>query len=1557
MRFERMRHSIVLRRPTPILTGDKKAKTTGSALILLAGSAQRSLALMKAERPLAPARLWRTAHMDLRRPKGFPGSEAVRIQPGPARKAWKGKAVRRLEFTQKALRGQNAYGLLHPDVSFLMNRMAGAAKSRRLDFLHAALGRAVDGFSNAGYAWIGVVVDMELLLDGFTGVVKTDGKSFASLLRLYLDGLRDENVVRPQADAFIARDFAGTMTMRLPPLEKAPEMLNALIKRIAKAYEVGPEADEDEEPKPGAQPVGDAPKRLYAVGTGKSIPPGPAYAVPWLAAKAAVKAALMTTKEGREAVETGDEALAMAPLLNNETLSVRVDERVGLTAQKAVQTLLDSGIKVLEAHPKDLLAKGKWDVAKGYSEGVLSQEVPAAGSYSFRKHRGKREGLAAEGRAVALADGPSAWVVVVISKLEGDLSDDRIADELVREIKRKMRVSDAVPLTPEEDEVLDQIYADVLELKRTGSLEDMLNEYKDSERHVDALEKLMRLRGSAKDRWKEAKAADKIKERHADAELTVAGKKTRLADSIEKVGREALDPKPAEFDTNYGEMRYNTADEARTAYVREHLERDAHRMMASFGDADDIPIHVASIEREDASTENDRVDRMKVRFILPNGRPQTMRILVPQVGDDGYMFLNGSKKLIANQMVTMPIVKLRLKGEDVVQLNTNYTKAHVSRSRGALSPETAGFRSGIAKLAKEGFLKGPGWEIVPGDSSTVNRGRIHSLEFSELSTALAKVKVGDLEIRFSEDSARAMVENIAKIDLDILDQWREQGMWPIGRISGRLLFSSSSGALWSTTPGKEHAIAEEGDSITKLVLGRLSDKDPKAAAALAPKTSTRKHVHSQVRVLGIRVPIIVFLGHLFGLSETLDAAGVEHEFTDSRKPSREGMSRTVRFQDGWLHCATGASDAYGLETLLLVNGLEPVDTKSYDWSEAEAKGEMWQEHFTSMGRPRFGSGLQNFRHLFLDPITVDVLRDHDLPTDFLEVFLHSSDLLATPTHSEPNDMSLYRVRSAELINHHLYKIVAENIRAFRQEGMRSSGVRRLTVPENALLQALNSDPTIDSPKLLNPVREAELRSRTTYKGGGGIPLAHPKGTEGRRSYSKSMRGVYGLTTPENFNTGITRKLSQNAQVATSRGYLRVNSDADLGASSLLSMNEMLLPFTAGHADPPRFGMAITQNTHQIPTERMGPPLVTSGGHKALAASAKSDFAFRAPEPGKVVSVDMKQGVVKLKYDSGEEGAIDLETKLVSGPSQFWAHLRLEPQGLRPGKRFKKGELLAVNPDYFKPDGANTILKAGALAKFALTPMDTTYEDSSAITESLSEGLASPLIFMSSVSLSKDANIENLVKVGTQVKVGDPLVAYEEALDESGDTERMLDAIGKRYGESIERSGIGRNVKASEHTGEVVDVRLYRNHPISEHSESLQKALTAYSRKHKAREDSLKGTRSKHFGNIRPLTSLEGGKRAGEWFDGVLIEFFILVRERMKVGDKTCLSVALKNIVAEVIPNGQEPLSEHRPDKPVEMVMSPASVVGRMTQDFFLMLWTNKVLYELKEQVREIASEG
>jgi len=1142
--------------------------------------------------------------------------------------------------------------------------------------------------------------------------------------------------------------------------------------------------------------------------------------------------------------------------------------------------------------------------------------------------------------------------------IEIESKTDTIVEDVISFIKKKLSINEKViSLNSEEENILNGIYFKVLAIKdelinnnesiKEKDLLKLIKEQLESNEEIkNRLNDLSASRIISLQQIERNKLILDLHDRQSKATVTIYGKETPLVDKFKEIQEKVLIPKKYNYTTLNEEMEYSTSNSFRTAYNKVMFEKDLFNIFTSFTDSDDIPIFVDHIDIEDFSSPKKRVDMLTVRFIMPNGRPQTMKMQIPKISNDGYMFLNGNKKLISNQVIALPITKIQSLGEDAVCFSTNYNKVFIARTNSPLTPKTAGFKDGISYLRKNNKLKSIGYDIRLGSAKEGNAEIITSLEYLELSKDIISLRVEFTNLFFSNILIQKELERkgIDKITLKHL----EKDYFIIGFEKEKIIISDYNGNIFiSYKLGKR--VDKYYNSIIDLIsdkFNNLPNREVDFNKIFATKSdSNKKYSYSSLRIGGIRIPVLMFLAYKDGLESVLDSYNVKYVFSKDKLNSKE-YPNSIKFDNGYL--MYDGSDIY---KALLVNGLTDMKCDVNNFEDYNKAGLAYQSYFKDIGLVRFGKLLSNFYSLFIDPITEEVLKDHNLPTTITESFLYCNTLLQSPTYSKKNDLSNYRIRNTEFINALLYKIVSKNIESFRKQGLSKHSTSSLTLPNNALLKELMDDPIVNDVPLLNPIREVENLAGTTFKGFGGSPFGHAKGTEEIRQFDKSFMGIFGSTTPDNGSVGISRKLSQNAMIKSIRGYLDIRENPELNATNVLSTGELLSPFTARHSDPPRQGMNLYQTTHVLSTNHMSKPLFTTGAHKTVARFTSSEFAFKAFGDGIVERIDKENNLVFLKYKDSSIGVIDTNVKSSRSPDGFYVPIHLT-HNLKVGDKFKEGDILAADEYFFSLDGNETALYQGTLAKFALVPLHNTYEDSSVITEEFAEKMTSTIVMMTDITLTHNANIEYLVKVGDKVKTSDKLAIYEETFnDEDGYISKLLANMGSEFHDAVE--AVGKNVKTSKYTGEIVDIRIYYTKPIEEYSESLQRLLKDYVGKHGELSKQFDKVRKDQLVDQRQIEPLEQADISGVKFDGIKIEIFIKMEDSISVGDKISMSIALKTIISSIIDKGYEPYSEHRQNDNISICLSPCSLVSRMTQDFFYHLYVGKILVETKELIREI----
>lgn len=362
-------------------------------------------------------------------------------------------------------------------------------------------------------------------------------------------------------------------------------------------------------------------------------------------------------------------------------------------------------------------------------------------------------------------------------------------------------------------------------------------------------------------------------------------------------------------------------------------------------------------------------------------------------------------------------------------------------------------------------------------------------------------------------------------------------------------------------------------------------------------------------------------------------------------------------------------------------------------------------------------------------------------------------------------------------------------------------------------------------------------------------------------------------------------------------------------------------------------------------------------HKLIPYEVSDTFAVKAKDAGKVTEIDTETGFMIVTYKDNKQDVFDLKPRMnKNSTGGFYTLQPMEPL-YKVGQSFKKGDILLKNPKFFNGKKQGDIsYTLGTLAKVSLTPTDGTYEDSSMVTTGLAKKMATKVNMKRAITLGPKANLQYLAQEGQPIKTGDPLIIFENEFDDTSVND-LLAKLGDEF--EVEIQDMTHKVLKSKYTGTVTKINIYFNHDVSDYSASIQAILLPYISKNEKRYKKLKQLQGVLKDNlpinldIGAIKKTEQTKIGGTEFDGLLIEMFVEYEDELGVGDKISFSTALKTVVSDVFPKGEEPYSEFRPEEPIDAFLSPLSAVSRMTTDYFSLALTNKVLIELKRSIGDI----
>jgi hypothetical protein len=226
-----------------------------------------------------------------------------------------------------------------------------------------------------------------------------------------------------------------------------------------------------------------------------------------------------------------------------------------------------------------------------------------------------------------------------------------------------------------------------------------------------------------------------------------------------------------------------------------------------------------------------------------------------------------------------------------------------------------------------------------------------------------------------------------------------------------------------------------------------------------------------------------------------------------------------------------------------------------------------------------------------------------------------------------------------------------------------------------------------------------------------------------------------------------------------------------------------------------------------------------------------------------------------------------------------------------------------------------------------------------------------------ICLGKNSNIYKISKIGDMVKVGDPLVIYDESYNDEF-LNKMLEKMN-----TSNKSDIANAAKTpirSKHNGKIIGLKIYYTVPKTELSDSLRKVISDYEKDMKLRYKKFSdmGVNIKDLvslnedtGFVVPVNDKIKGVKMND--NQIMIEFYIQTIDKFSVGDKCTYSTALKGINQSLIPKGQEPYLASDPSIKIDSFMSLSGYYSRMTNSFAISMALNTVLLGAEKKIKDI----
>lgn len=937
------------------------------------------------------------------------------------------------------------------------------------------------------------------------------------------------------------------------------------------------------------------------------------------------------------------------------------------------------------------------------------------------------------------------------------------------------------------------------------------------------------------------------------------------------------------------------------------------------------PVVVRDVTVENTTTSEDYIETYHVALEDINGKRFSLVFDVPKFKNNRFMRLRGNDKTINGQFVLIPCVKT---DEDTVQLVSNYNKIFIRRFNTAPGKSCPVVDKFIKALDK---FEGTGITVLWGDTTRICSKYSLPYDYIDLASTVLKIETKDYIFYMNQDEIRSTYgitdEIVAKNNNAIPYAYNK----------------SSKTIIWHNTEDPNLIVSD----ICMCIDGQASGM---SLDYIDSQSVSSKYTYSKASILTTEIPTIVVLGYSYGLSDVLNAANIPMEILD-KAPSKRDQTYYgfIKFKDGYLRFKNQGS------TGMLMNGLKDCPTEDYSLADINSKS-MWLDFLDCFGGRIKADGLDNFVDLFVDPKTATVCDIYHIPNNYRDLMLYANMLLCDNSYNRHTDITGNRYRTNEIIGGYAYKCIANSYGAYATQLKRNKTGAAMTMKRSAIIDAILVDATCSDLSKSTPLLEKETSNSVGFKGLSGMNSDRSYSMD-KRTFDDSMINRVALSTGFAANAGITRQATIDMDIDSNMGFINDESDPEkMGVAKTFSITEAMTPFGTTRDDPFRSAMNFVQTyKHLMRTTVSHPLLVTNGADEALPYLTSDTFSWKAKGNGTIKEKTDEYMIIDYNDPKIPAEFVDLRENVEkNSDGGFYVTVKLDSD-LKEGSKVKPNQIVAYDhTSYSNMVGATNNIAAtpGVLAKIAILNTDEGYEDSTMITNYLSNCMASEITTKKEKTLDKNTNVYFLIKKGTPVQEGDTLMIWQNAYDDK-DANMLLRNLSSDGADEESISEIGRITLKSKYTGIVQDVKIYRTTEIDELSPSLKKIVTS----HEAEIRKLKKVMTKYktddIESFEPDYKLEPTGILKDCPDGVKIVIYIKYFDKMSVGDKLVHWSALKGVTRYIPPKGKEPYSEFRPDEEVSAFLALGSINARMVTSIKIVGAINKGLIELDRAVKEI----
>lgn len=873
---------------------------------------------------------------------------------------------------------------------------------------------------------------------------------------------------------------------------------------------------------------------------------------------------------------------------------------------------------------------------------------------------------------------------------------------------------------------------------------------------------------------------------------------------------------------------------------------------------------VRDVKRSELKDVNNEHEHFAITVLPVGGAQTTLSFKIPKVRPSGEYLSGGVKYRLRKQRGDLPIRKV---SPTRVALTSYASKIMVDRSTRKVNNYGEWLHREIAKLvnAEDSTIK------VLGYGNNFNHYVATPRAFSILAGRYKGLEFGPYKLDFNLDSLRTTYG----ADLDAALEQREV---IVGTRGKDVLTMSFSGVI---------SIEAKGE-----VLGTIED-------LLDISIEKRPVEQVDVNIYGQRIPVALVLAYDIGFSNLLRTLKAKYrQVLKGQRMDLEDGEFIVKFADQTLIFEPDQK-----EVELIINSLHSFrkSVVNYDLEEFD-NPDIWGTLLENEGLGvRYVREVDNLHTAFIDPITLDLLKEYGFPETFQGLVRESVRMLMVDAHPDEMDGNYMRIKGYERIPGLVYGHFMKSVRSYKARPLTAKS--SLELHPYAVWNDLQVDPSKTITEESNPIHQLKETENVTYSGTGG--RSSRTMVRRTRAFNPSDMGMISEATVDSADVGVTIYTSPNPKFAGLRGTAKPGVDLE-NRSSLLSTSALLCPL-ADRDDPKRINFISIQMSHVVACKGYGSFPVRTGYEQCIGQRTGSLFTVRARGVGQVTKAKSNLLVIEYEDEDLADDHIELGRTYGTVPGKTIPHDIVSD--LKVGDSVDRQDVVAWNSGFFERDYFNptdVVWLSGIPVTVALLDGHETIEDSCQVSERVVDLLEMPKTGLRELEFTADQTVTDLVNLGDTVSSESILCIVEDSstagLDLFDDTTRDTLSV------------MARNSPRSQYDGTVGRIEVIYNADFDDMSPSMRELVET--------ADRARGLRAKRLKSDDVRT----GYASDLPVDTIRIKIYIDSTNSAADGDKGVVGHQLKTVIGNVMHG----VNETESGIPIDVKFGYLSVEDRMT---------------------------